>query len=139
MKTGLRLFFPSIAVLFILSVTGYSHEKGIPHEPAFDADSEQLREAVVTNAVRATELAVVRTTELKRVPSATASVNEYLKEYAKRATTVAYFDEELELSGGYCGRCWPCHLGCMQWDGHFNNCNGAVCWCIGEPPYSGCY
>ena len=127
----MKLIFPAIAMLFILSTTGYSHETGIPHEHGFEADTE-LSEAVVrTPAARASELA--------RVPTATAtSVSDYLKTYVKKVSAAAN-EEELEAeAGGYCARCEPCHLGCSYADSHFNNCNGAVCWCIGEPPYWGC-
>ncbi|HYP27067.1 MAG TPA: hypothetical protein VE262_10150 [Blastocatellia bacterium] len=137
MKIKLRLFFPALAVLFMLSTTGYSHETGIPHvhegEHEFEIYSELSEAVVPTPAAHANELT--------RVPAVTAeSVSEYLKTYVKKVAAYRASDEELEEGegGGFCGRCYPCHLGCRLWDGHFNNCNGAVCWCIGEPPYSGC-
>lgn len=133
MKIRLRLFFPALAVLFILSTTGYSHETGTPHEHEFETYSEFSEAVVTTPAARANELA--------RAPEVMAtSVTDYLKTYVRKVAAAVPADEmdSEEADGGYCARCWPCHLGCMQWDGHFNNCNGAVCWCIGEPPYRGC-
>lgn len=121
MKMRLRLLFPAFAVMFILSMTGQAHEAG---------------EAEETGGTHR-EIHAVHEAELVRAPVTMASsVDEYLKAYVTKVAAVMYTEE----ADKFCDNC-GCHLvsSCDHEDTHNDLCNSQTCWCIGDPPYSGCY